>query len=359
MQLRTGTSLFRPLSPDVPTTATATGAPHTPASPAAAGPPGAGRGVEGGRPQPAHRTPAAPVAGRRGDVRTGPEAAQIKGARVVPAHAVQQPGQLGRGARGHEEMGPALGGHGHRTQRQAHPLQPDQGLPAGRLGDLHDVEGAAHRQQHRGTRALRPRLGHIVQRGPGRHLGREVERMRARLRTVLEPAGAGARRGPRARHHVPAPQPGELGDGGALRGPATPTRAGADLANAADREAHAPSNGSSAPVVTTRNETEAERNATAPTALVVTEPGRRFEACRVARRDLRAPLCITPLASVRPVSSESRATEREFIRRGGEWWRFSDPRGRVGDHGVTVSVRNPRGTCTLGYAGGNPTVTRR
>ena len=45
---------------------------------------------------------------------------------------------------------------------------------------------------------------------------------------------------------------GELGDGGALRRTAASARAGADVADAGDREAHAPSNGPGAPVVTTR-----------------------------------------------------------------------------------------------------------
>ena len=66
-------------------------------------------------------------------------------------------------------------------------------------------------------------------------------------------ARAAAGRGPRSRRDGPAPQPGVLGHRGALGRTAAAPCAGSHLTDAADREAHAPSNGSGSPVVTTRS----------------------------------------------------------------------------------------------------------
>src|SRR5690349_3387171 len=40
-----------------------------------------------------------------------------------------------------------------------------------------------------------------------------------------------------------------------------------------------------------------------------------------------------------PMSSESRTGDQEFIRRGGEWWRFRDRHGWTRDRRITLSAR--------------------
>jgi hypothetical protein len=177
--------------------------------------------------------------------------------RVVPAHAVEQTRQVRRGTGGDEELGPAVRGGRHRPDGETHALQPGQRTAAGGLGHLDDVEGPAHRQHHRRAGELAPHLAHVVQRRPGRQHGSKAQGVRTRSGAVAAAAGAGARRGAGTRHHVPAPQAGELGDGRAVRGAAAAAaaRAGPDVAHApadADREAHAPSNGCDAAVVTQR-----------------------------------------------------------------------------------------------------------
>ncbi|GGX20652.1 hypothetical protein GCM10010297_47600 [Streptomyces malachitofuscus] len=68
-------------------------------------------------------------------------------------------------------------------------------------------------------------------------------------------------------------------------------------------------------------------------------PKRRFEAPRVVRRAMRAPVCIAAPTLGCPVSSESRVGDREFIRRGGEWWRLRFRHGETGDRRVTLCAR--------------------
>lgn len=197
------------------------------------------------------------VGGRGGQERADAQGAQVE-VGVVPAHPVQQLRQLGCSARGDEELGPAVRGRGDRPERQAHPLEADQRAAPGLLRDLDDVEGAAHGEQDRGARVPAPGLGDLVEGGAGRDGRCEGQWMRPRRAAIRMTAGAVADggRGAGAGDHVPAPQPGVLRDRRALRRPAAAPRAGTELlgaAAAADREAHAhaPSNGSDAPVVTT------------------------------------------------------------------------------------------------------------
>src|SRR5690606_17958582 len=183
-----------------------------------------------------------------------------------------------------------------------------------------------------------PGLGHLVQRRPRGDARGEVQRVRARRPAVRPPTGAGAGGGPGAREDVPAPQAGVLRHGGGVRGAAAATRAGPDVADApadTDREAHAPSNGSDVPVVTqrTRNVTLCFR---LPPAV---RPTRRPEAVGVVRSALCAPACTTASTLGCPVSSQSRDGDREFIRRGGEWWRLCIRHGWAGDRGITVCAR--------------------
>lgn len=159
--------------------------------------------------------------------------------------------------------------------------------------------------------------------------------MRARFTTVGAPARADARRGPRAGHRVPAPQSRELGDGGALGRATAPARAGADLANAADREAHALQRVRRADGYAAIDRGDSVCFRCPSTA----RSRQRPEALRVVCRAVRAPECFAPLTPGCPMSSESRTSHREFIRRGGEWWRFRDPRGRSRDRRITLSVR--------------------
>lgn len=264
-----------------------------------------------------------------GDVRTGAQRPQIQ-IRVVPAHPVEQPGQSGGGPGGDEELGAAGRGHRHRPQRQPHPLHPHQGVPAGCLGDVEHVEGPAHGEQYRGARHLGPGIRGGAQGGARRHLTGEVQRVRAGGRARGVAARAGARRGTRAGSHRPAPESCVLGHRGRA-GPAAATpRAGPHLPDAADREAHAPSNGSDSPVVTTR------RPRRPPSPPIRRRAGWRS---RGACHGSRAPECFTPPATERGPSSESRTTPDGFTRRGGEWWRFSnDPRGGS-DRRITVGTR--------------------
>ncbi|CAM5341641.1 Signal recognition particle receptor FtsY [Streptomyces cyaneofuscatus] len=229
-----------------------TGGRRTPASPAAAAPAGSGGRVQHRGPQPADRAEAAEVGGRGGDVRARAQRPQVQ-VRVVPAHAVEQAGQFGGGPGGDEELRPAGRRHRHRAQRQPHPLQPHQRPPPGLLRHVQDVEGAAHRQQHRGARGLGPGVRRAVQAGARRDLPGEAQRMGAGGRAGPLPARAGAVAGAGAWRHRPAPEPGVLGHRGGLGAAASPPYAGTFLADAADREAHAPSNGSDSSVVTTRS----------------------------------------------------------------------------------------------------------
>lgn len=222
------------------------------------------RRVEGGGPQPADRAEPAEVGRGSGDVRPGAQTVQVQ-VGVVPAHPVQQLRQLGGRAGGDEEAGPAGGGGAHRAQRQPHPFEPDQRPAAGRLGDLDHVEGRADRQQQGRAGVLRPGLGRVVEAGARRDRFREGEGVRARGRTRRVAAGALPGDGARAGNHVPAPQSCVLGHRCALRGAyAAACAAGPHLTNAADRETHAPSNGSSAPVVTTRSTAVTLRHGPSP-----------------------------------------------------------------------------------------------
>lgn len=248
-----GGRALRRRSPYVKRVSSPSGAPRTPACPAAAAPPGAGGGVQGGGAEPAHRAEAGAVRRRRRDVRTASQAAQVQGGRVVPAHAVQQVRQGRRGARGDEELGTAVRGGGDRPDRQAHPLQPRQGVAPGGLRHLDHVERPPHGQHHRGARELRPERRHLVQRSARADHRRVLQGVGARGPAARTPAGAGPGEGAHARHHVPAPQSRVLRHDRAVRGAAPPPRAGPDVTDAptdADREAHAPSNGSDVPVVT-------------------------------------------------------------------------------------------------------------
>lgn len=205
--------------------------------------------------QPADGAAAAPVGGRRGQIVAGAQPAHVQRGGVVPAHAVQQAGQPGRRSGGDEEVGAAVRAGRHRAQGQAHALHAHQGPSCGGLGDLDRVEGTPEREHHRGVRRAGPGPGDLLQRGARRDLGGGLEGMRAGGGAVPAAAGAGPGDGPCAAHHVPPPQAGVLGHrralGGAVR-PAAPPGAGADLAHPADREAHAPSNGSATRSVTVR-----------------------------------------------------------------------------------------------------------
>ncbi len=52
-----------------------------------------------------------------------------------------------------------------------------------------------------------------------------------------------------------------------------------------------------------------------------------------------APECTAPPTLDRPLSSESCGDDREFIRRGGEWWRFGDRHGWTRDRRITLSAQ--------------------
>lgn len=206
--------------------------------------------VQRRRAQPADGAEAAQVRGRGRDVGARPQALEVQ-AGIIPAHPVQQPRELrGRSGR-HEELRPPRRRRADRTQREPHPLQPDQGAPPGRLRHLDHVEGAPQRQQDRRSRIPRPGPRRLAEARARRHRLGERERMRPRCHTGGTPAGALAGNGPRTREHVPAPQSGVLRHCRALRAADAASCAGPHLTNAADREAHAPSNGSDAPVVTT------------------------------------------------------------------------------------------------------------
>lgn len=230
----------------------------TPACPAGVAPAGSARGVRHRRAQPADRSQATEVGRRGGDVGAGAQRPQIE-VRVVPAHPVEQLGEFGRGPGGHEELcAPGRRG-GHRPERQPHPLQPHQRTAPGRFGDIQDVEGAADGEQHRGAGDLGPGASRDVERGAGRDLLGEVQRVCAGGGADRVAARARARGGPRARRHRPAPESCVLGHRRALGRTAAAPRAGSHLTDAADREAHAPSNGSDSPVVTTRRHRSAVR----------------------------------------------------------------------------------------------------
>lgn len=200
--------------------------------------------------QPADRAEAAEVRRGSGDVRAAAQRAQVQ-VRVVPAHPVEQPGQPGRGPGGDEELCTAGRRHRHRAQRQAHPLHPHQCAPPRRLGDVEHVERPAHGEQHRGARHLGPGVRGHAEGGARRHLAGEVQRVRAGGGARRVTARADARRGAGTRRHRPAPESCVFGDRGRPGSTAAPSRAGPHLPDAADREAHAPSNGCDSPVVTT------------------------------------------------------------------------------------------------------------
>ena len=199
------------------------------------------------------------------------------------------------------------------------------------------------------------------QRGPGRQLLAEGQRMGAgggavggAARAVRTAAARADRAG--AGDDIPAPQPGvlrhrrDLGRAGAAPG------AGTHLADAADREAHAPSNGWCVPVVTSRRVDDVRRRSRS----VAGPRGRWCDVvCRVVRCAARALARFAPPGLLRPVSSQSREPGGEFIRRGGEWWRFRDrPRARR-DRRITFGARTPERHPSHGYAGGNAPVEHR
>jgi hypothetical protein len=74
----------------------------------------------------------------------------------------------------------------------------------------------------------------------------------------------------------------------------------------------------------------------------------RLRAHRVVRPAARASLCTVPLTPDRPMSSESCEGHREFIRRGGEWWRFRDRHGWTRDRRITLSARHPGAHALVG-----------
>lgn len=78
---------------------------------------------------------------------------------------------------------------------------------------------------------------------------------------------------------------------------------------------------------------------------------RRVGALGVVRGVTRAPRCIAPLTPGRSMSSESRTRHPEFIRRGGEWWRFRDRHGWRRDRRTTVSARGLRAHALVGMPG--------
>lgn len=116
--------------------------------------------------------------------------------------------------------------------------------------------------------------------------------------------------GPCAGHRVPAPEPRELGDGGALGRATAPARAGADLANAADREAHAPSNGSDAPMVTQRSNDVTLRTSASRRPLDSSGVRKCSGWCARLRAPLSAPL--RPLPAVLCQVNRAQATGSSF-----------------------------------------------
>ena len=171
---------------------------------------------------------------------------------------------------------------------------------------------------------------------PAGTLRREVERVGARRRAVGAAAGAGARRGPRARDHVPAPESGELGDGRALRRAAAPARQPERISRMPPIVKPMPP-----PTGPARRWLRDERDTVTLRCHSRCASGswRRLEAPGVVRSASCAPECTAPPTPGRPLSSESRGGDREFIRRGGEWWRFRDRHGWTRDRRITLSAR--------------------
>ena len=188
-------------------------------------------------------------------------AAQVE-AGVVPAHPVEQPGEFGDGARGDEEVGAARRRRGHRAQREPHPLQPHQRPPPRRCRHVEDVEGPPDRQQHRRARdtATTPWSRRPGWRPPGPRARSRAD-ARPASRTAELPQEHSPFSGPGARHATSQPHR-PVYSATAVTSLVRvvraerprrqePGRGLLDAPAAADREAHAPSNGSAAPVVTT------------------------------------------------------------------------------------------------------------
>src|SRR5690606_41860784 len=93
--------------------------------------------------------------------------------------------------------------------------------------------------------------------------------------------------------------------------------------------------GSAVPVVTLR---------TRQVTLIVllppaVRPTRRPDDGEVVRSALSTTACTAATTRASPVTSQSRDGDREFIRKGGEWWRLCIRHGWAGDRGITVCAR--------------------
>ena len=156
--------------------------------------------------------------GRSGDVLARAQAAQIERG-VVPAHPVQQLRQFRRGARRDEELRAPVGRQPRPGPAAAPsaPGAPGRGRPAPRRRSITSKARPAGSSTAAPGYSAQASVG-LVERGPGRHL---VRRSRSGCAPGSgQPAPPHEQTPPPRRrapgHHRPAPQPGVLGDGGAL-----------------------------------------------------------------------------------------------------------------------------------------------
>src|SRR5690349_19979043 len=101
------------------------------------------------------------------------------------------------------------------------------------------------------------------------------------------------------------------------------------------------------------------RNCACSRCAVAALCGQRPEALRVVCSTVCSAECFAPLVTGRSVSSESRTGRREFIRRGGEWWRFRDRHGWGRDRGITLSVQVLEAHALLGLPEASRLSVRR
>ena len=105
------------------------------------------------------------------------------------------------GAGQHEEEHPAVGGAGHRAERQLHPLHPGQRQAARRLRDVQRVERPARRQQDRGPRLLAP---HPADGGRAAAWPASAQSGRGRVRAGCRAVAGAARAALASRRRAPA-----------------------------------------------------------------------------------------------------------------------------------------------------------